>query len=427
MKKGLIKIGLLTASLLVLSGCSEDKNINDNKETEIVDVDLHSGPIKDRLEVLEEWSEEIDREKGVLIYASVEIPDVSTMKIIHGDKKYFEDDEKQEFIRKITDNTIYKYPESYEEMNVSWLQDKIKEIENDLASPDSEEEAEAFRQELDELYGYLENAQEEYEEVESFSGDEFVCEFEGYEYRFGFTHEYYDGSQSVVMEILDYKTVVDGDEYKVIFFPTDREALGENQCTITQDEAQKKAEAFVEQLGYGKFSVVDAYPLKANVKYDRDEYGDITAGYSFVFYREIDGALIDGRAWDVSPKFDSTLYNYSDVQEKIFVGVNDAGIVSFFYCGPYDIGEVVVEDTELLSFEKIQEKFADEISKNLDKYSNTLFNHMELKYLYIECEESDADSIIMPVWILSDSDMFGVKAQIVINAVDGEIVEANVY
>ena len=69
-------------------------------------------------------------------------------------------------------------------------------------------------------------------------------------------------------------------------------------------------------------------------------------------------------------------YGYLSGLGVVSVIVNDEGVCSFTYDNPYDVGETVQQDVELLSFEEIWEIFSQvallsiqhlEIDENLQK------------------------------------------------------------
>lgn len=84
--------------------------------------------------------------------------------------------------------------------------------------------------------------------------------------------------------------------------------------------------------------------------------------------------------------------------------VQDDGVCYFEYTNPYDVGEIVEADTELLSFEEIWDIFGKlgllsiqhlEIDENLQKNELSVY---EIRLGYMAVAQADGTYQYIPVW-----------------------------
>ena len=124
--------------------------------------------------------------------------------------------------------------------------------------------------------------------------------------------------------------------------------------------------------------------------------------------------------------------------------VNDEGVCSFTYDNPYDVGETVQQDVELLSFEEIWEIFSQvallsiqhlEIDENLQKNE---MNVHEIRFGYMTVLMADGTYQYTPVWdFYATRHLAGTggythadeqrvmydRSELTINAINGTVIE----
>ena len=441
----LFKSSVLLVLMLILAGCENNKVTTETTNVDLgdIDVDLSMVNVKDRVGAEDYWSETVSSDKSVFIEADVVIPDVSDVKIIQEEERYFTPEEKEEIIRVFSDEDIYVYPMNIEDWTVSQLEEEIEWFEEYIeavSDNSSQEELDKMDEELQELYAYLEDAPTDYSVADDFSGQRYISKYNGYDYLFAFFGEVeYPYYSSFYMETEDYKTRCDGKVYESITFDmSDRYTFSENMCVLTEDDACAQAKSIAEALGYGDFTVGSVHPLLCNGWSENNVIEDSWyEGYNITLYREIDGIEVDGRSWEEvrenmlnnsgivmeSEQEGEEVYtNYG--YEKIIIAINDNGILRLDYMSPFLIKEVISEDTELLDYNSIQDILIDEINYNYEIYKNVVFNKLEFKYYPVRYDEegSNINYAIVPVWILTVEDSYETRYYVMVNAIDGEII-----
>lgn len=127
----LFKSSILLVLMLILVGCENNKVTTETTNVDLgdIDVDLSMVNVKDRVGAEDYWSENVSSDKSVFIEADVVIPDVSDVKIIQAEERYFTPEEKEEIIRVFSDEDIYVYPMNIEDWTVSQLEEEIEWFE----------------------------------------------------------------------------------------------------------------------------------------------------------------------------------------------------------------------------------------------------------------------------------------------------------
>lgn len=445
------KLTIILGIVILLSGCGESKKeVSQETPLSEIDVDLSMTMIKDDVGAEDYWSESVSTDNNISIEADVFIPDATSMQIVQAQERYFSPEEKEEIIRLFTDETVYIYSRAIsEDMTVSQLEEEIKWFEEYMESASeyaSSEELNTMEEYLQELYGYLENAPTDYKVAEDYMGQCFISKYGNYDYIFSFVGDSeFPTTSGFVMEIQDYKTRYDGKEYEKISFDIlNRYSYTDNMCEMTEEEACEQAKNIADSIGEGDFKIIEVFPLSCKGWTEDviipdgwdDEWNE---GYVITLYREINDIEVDGRLWENARqimlnssgveeltgeeiKEDEYSLNYG--YEKFVIAINDDGIVQLEYSSPYMIGEPISEETELLSYNKIQDIITEELVANQDLYKNVIFNKLELKYYPVRYEDNnESNYAIMPIWILTKEDIFDTKCYVMVNAIDGEIID----
>ena len=442
---------ILYGTLFAVSGCKEEKPATTDTATELeIDVDISMTKIKDDVGAEAYWSERVSTDNNISIEADVVIPDATAMKIVQAQERYFSPEEKEEIIRLFTDETVHVYSMVIsEDMTVSQLEEEIKWFEEYMESTSeyaSSEELADMEDYLQELYGYLENASDDYKVAEDFEGQYYISKYGDYDYIFSFVGDSeFPSTSAFTMEIQDYKTRYDGKEYeKIAFDILNRYSYTDNMCEMTEEEACEQAMAIAGSIGEGDFEIIEVFPLTCRGWTEdviitdgwEEEWNE---GYIVTLYREIDGIAVDGRMWEsvrqrmlnssgvgdyTGDELEEHEHSLNYGYEKFVIAINDDGIVRLEYSSPYIIGEPLSDETELLSYNTIQDIILEELLANQELYKNAVFNKLELKYYPVRYEDNnESNYAIMPVWILTQEDIFDTKRYVIVNAIDGEIID----
>ncbi len=408
---------------------------------------MSTDSLREKLNAEESWAEDFDKETNVVIQTAVQVPDVNSVKVIEASRKTFTSDDKKELVSKLADGKVYIYPTEYEDMTKEQLekqiqscQERISYYESELANMNSGESTmySDACDELEELQGYYEYAPEEYTVATNYDNESFLFDYNGKKYRL----DVYDSAINLIYVDTPYtnnKVVDESDEGTSFYLSEQQDTDMENICKLTEEEAKNEAIGFVDSLGIGRFQVVSSSP--AWCKWGSgDNWQSWCEGYVFKLYRNIDGVVVDGRNWSrmqdsEHPTGDgnSLNTNYQDndkitfvdrCYENITVYVNDAGVTSFYYGSPMELGDVTATEVPLLTYEKIQNIIREEIMLQ-ECYKATVFNNMCLRYFPLRDENAEGEFSIVPVWILSrmESGYDGATlSYVVVNAIDGSIV-----
>ena len=166
-------------------------------------------------------------------------------------------------------------------------------------------------------------------------------------------------------------------------------------CTISLEEAIALADAEVH-------AILPDYEVSAYGQLPLQELGNQKQFYAFRYTRHLNGIPVNNTYSGESMATGE--YGYLSGLGVVSVIVNDEGVCSFTYDNPYDVGETVQQDVELLSFEEIWEIFSQvallsiqhlEIDENLQKNE---MNVHEIRFGYMTVLMADGTYQYTPVW-----------------------------
>lgn len=159
------------------------------------------------------------------------------------------------------------------------------------------------------------------------------------------------------------------------------------------------------------------------------------AGYQYIFSANIEGTPVKQVYGTISEK---TIESYTPPfpVEEITITVTKGGIRSFDWQGMTEEVEQIAENTELLSFETIQNQLLDQIfywysQQGQPVNDTTLFNYQiistELEYTYIPAYKEPKNAWLVPVWVFTVKESAGEVETVqnlsfVLNALDGGVV-----
>lgn len=204
---------------------------------------------------------------------------------------------------------------------------------------------------------------------------------------------------------------------------------------LSKADAEPYIQKLLEQLPFEGFSVTASYPCV----YPDDYFRDVPC---WVFYltRSVNG--VPETATGATQRVDE--YDKPWGYESIRVVVDKDGVAGLEYQNPYQVTEIVLEQTNLLPFSEIEDRFL----KMIPVYKNNLMDESFETYRYeyiitdirlglVSIEEADAKSgLLVPVWDFmgykictyqdGSQDILyaaGLHSFLTLNAVDGSIID----
>ncbi len=202
---------------------------------------------------------------------------------------------------------------------------------------------------------------------------------------------------------------------------------------ITAAQAQNKADELLSSLDIGDFEC-----SRCDLKFGRFNEEWIKA-YELVYMRQIGGVPFTYIRAQSGGAEDDGQGGYIEgwAYEKLSFLVDDSGVIYMSWTNPYDVSEVLTEDSVMLPFEQIMETFEKMIVvTNADSQADTTIDidRITLGLARITDTQTRAQGVVVPVW-----DFFGIKTvkggedtfigddptetRLTINAIDGSIID----
>ena len=216
------------------------------------------------------------------------------------------------------------------------------------------------------------------------------------------------------------------------------EPVPDNEVTITQEEAEAKAEEFLSQIGVEDFSMYEGglynECLEMNANYYR-------ACYILRYCRDIEGCLLmqesgvkHQEGWESEDNYNKQFWP----AETIEFHITDAGIVAFTWNAPLEIIETVVDNSSLKTFDEVKSTFEKMITvtkaiEDEGVETEIDIDRVTLSYSRISEKDSFDTGLIVPVWAFRGSDTMlydgyptdtYYEVQMCINAIDGSVIDA---
>lgn len=221
-------------------------------------------------------------------------------------------------------------------------------------------------------------------------------------------------------------------------------AFEDEKATMTQEEAQKTAEKFLEKTGLSEYQFYEGglYCEISDIRYGTDiDYEGYSTWYILRYARNIDGAFV---TFDGTGKH-SEGWNGDDYVKKdwpvecIEFRITDDGIVGFDYNAPLEEGETVVEKSGMKTFDEIRDIFEQMVIVTNAQEDNKFLVQIDRVVLgYARISEADSydTGLLVPVWdfqgTMTDelskehlgSDYIGSYGSVLtVNAIDGSIID----
>lgn len=206
--------------------------------------------------------------------------------------------------------------------------------------------------------------------------------------------------------------------------------------TISQEEAEEKANSFLVRLGLDDYQCCDKGKYSQMLEMEDDggvKYRDV---YRFLCLRKLDGIFVDNRAgYKITDDWQGNEYVKKMWEsEAVAIAVNDSGIVDFYYLSPLSIDKTVVKKSRIKSFSQVKDTFEkmvviENAPDTVEDLGNVSIKVKAVRLLYTRISEKDSfdTGLVVPVWNFEGTvvDEYGVEKTgniLSVNAIDGSVI-----
>lgn len=424
--------------VLTFTGCDK-RNEDINYSTEVSATDsgdnISVNPDGENTISTEEvWLEENITDR-VSINAVVNVKDASDLKVMKATIGYMVPEERKAILTALSQE-IYKADKQFH--SKEQIQQYINEEKDNITLLESFEgndtELERAYKRLAEYEAALETASDKPIVADDFENLEYRLKVDDKWYYADFSQLEYGFEKSCILFALeDYEKKDTAAYYGYAYVDITAEEAGteaDNKCNLTKEEACKEAEAFVETLNIGDFSVVSVKSIKYEGLSNMDDYVGVTwyDGYEITLNRCIDDVTVDGYTTYPDRVYLGEMNNISEFRfktgmEAISIRIDDRGVYLAAYTNPLVITEVVSENVSVLSYESIKDIIIEELLK--DETAHSYISYVNLSLVYFPLiDETETEITMIPAWRLDDSKIYGEMDNcIIINAMDGSVID----
>jgi hypothetical protein len=363
-----------------------------------------------------------------------------------------------------TNEQIESINKSIQEQGV-WFSEDQQEF---LGEEEADEELAGLEETLEEYEAMLDTAPDDYVKADDYSSNGYIKEYGGINYTLEFDDtrdgiyykkmrmsNFYNDMYSlsyrqkyICFKPLDFHDVC-SDElngYDAYLWPFSDNEFGssefddlENVCTTPKEDAILTAKQFAAQIGFSDLEVAqtsDCIWMGAADEYWEDSKA-VKDGYVVLFEHNIDGYWLEDDVEDYYEVLRESSVENPQYQIKSYlkIYVNDYGIVNMECINP--LTEIQkTEDVPMISLDNVQEIMTDALKNDTDKYAFAeydklqKFGYMDLVYFRLHSNDEDGTYSYVPAWMLYEqkkdddsSDVQGYGAVIVVNAIDGSIID----
>lgn len=214
--------------------------------------------------------------------------------------------------------------------------------------------------------------------------------------------------------------------------------IAENECEISQEEAEKIAENFLAELGLEYPVLAEARPLIwGDETLTSDTVYDWPAnGYVFTYDYGLGKVSFTSSASYAYETYsvEDDVAQYS-MLARVMVYVTDKGVISMYMGNPVETVNMY-EKVELLALETIKEIMKEEVEAGYENFhfvhmmsaQELQFTRMELIYFRVRDKQNAEHYTYVPAWRLSEelgklgNDII-VRNPVIINAIDGTLID----
>lgn len=468
------KSTVLTMAVLATGICGCSRNVDYQVETETTGKETSGGIVQFQNEDTwkDDWTVQTsDGKVNLNIYADIELPEGNSMAVVQAKRALLDAEYKKQFLDAYFSGTTVYYHDT-EHLTKDELQRLIRQNQNDvngmqekldegvgLSETDKARQqgyVNEYKEQITEYENALKNAKDErtkaedYGSCNSYAGyiGDLLCQVTFYpdekdgQYlervsagpdTSGCVDQYYGPESMSGDDIVNGNFYTDSGD---LLSDGNQDAGQKNESSITQEEAQKTAERFLNKIGRTNqvCTASDAYVWTGGMK---DSSGVITQqnttadGYIFSYGTGVNGEAFcedfDYTRYDSLWQDQDALENGYSEADRAQIAVNDAGTIQIELTAPVTI-EKITDQVELLSLDNIKEIIKDEVMTNPDAYTlveHKYFNGLKLGYAKIK-NDSDAGSCsYVPAWCFYAKGGNEVDYHpVFVNAIDGTVFYA---
>jgi hypothetical protein len=433
-------VGALTVST-VFTGCGQktiDYDIDGpgDSSSNSSSTGGDSGSLKDRLGIPDSYEGNIDigntgLSKIEIDDDDIQVPETDKMNVVHATVTTFTNEFKQNLCESVFDKSKGIYTYDYDNQTKSDLQQQIDEYEQ-YKEQEQENGGDGswYDEYINEMKAKLPEAPDEYPDAGDYSGDSFKGTIGDNDFTMYFSSSadgdgensfglYMNGSQ------LDYKPYEGATD---VYYSNGQYSDGydeedsTNECSLSKDDAQQKAEDFLSGAGITNYVMTSIDDLVW--EYQDSSWNTIATvadGYIVNFSRAIDGvATYDARLWNVSNLSQDDAY-VNIPAETYSVYIDDNGILSFN--GTDQLAPTGDEETnvDLLTWDELLAKANETIPA---------YNDVRLTYYIANDPDNEGQFEYIPVWTFSQYDDYQGSAEstypeqlVVLDARDGSVLD----
>lgn len=390
--------------------------------------------------------------------AQISIPDARQMYVADAEESFFDESEKERIAAGLFGKAVYYYDTAHlPKKDLTERQSRYQK-EYDSAFKTSEKK-EQLAEQLSECEEAMKTAGDVYTPVEKYDVEEYLGEREGIFYELSFEEEEtvrfshgrvsdvgdtYGRGRSATLAPKDIYQVCPQEvrEVENLFYSVeDMDISLENQCGISEEEAQNLAQSFVENLEADYSVCVESRPLYwyNGASYANQELNYVADGYVFYYDAGIeDVSFVQyGTQEEFYLRVDTDKKRERKSEElpysmkaRIEIYVNEKGIIGMKAENPVKIMHVT-NGVKLLPLETVKGIIREYVKLDWD-WSLTWFEPNELKLIYfrVRDEENPRHYCYLPVWRFAygtSHDERGnaeiIDSMLLFNAIDGSAID----
>lgn len=216
-------------------------------------------------------------------------------------------------------------------------------------------------------------------------------------------------------------------------------SLNGNSCGLSEEEARKEAQSFVDKIESEYFVYAYSEPLVWGDNESRSEWS--AAGYVFHFGFGIDNMAFaefgtERNYWNYVLKRKATEKPQYSLNTHMAVYVTDTGVIGMTINNPIEAVNIS-ERMELLSLEDIQGIIKEQLTNHFGTFRFSFrasfgnivkLDEMELIYFRLRDRKEPGYYSYVPAWRLAgvvrdvNDRIIGINNQVLINAIDGSVI-----
>ncbi len=435
----------------LLIGCTQ-KDVDYNIENVTEEIQTEADNRKSGVAQFEEassWNEtwQLHPKKGEAVQVKVEadilLPKTNQMSVIEVAVPEF-DAEYKERIAKLLYKNEAVYYHDYAHLTKGELEEMYTMYEEWYASY-SEEERKELEGRMEECQAALEKAADTHTLAEEYNINEYIGARDGIPFQLTFMEYYDEQEENLTGQRLDFYAedfyAICSKQYEGYTRCMEHPYVSdiENECGITEAEAEKLARKFVDDLGL-------EYPVLAYTKpllWGDDTLSSVNCnewsanGYVFHYEYGIDGISLTGMGsqWGYLDVMNWQEEEPYSMKAEANVYVTEQGVIQLHMSNPVETTGIL-ESVELLPLETIQGIMKEQMEKQYEDFhfmelsvGELLFTHMELIYFRVRDKENPGCYSYVPAWRLSNLkeptgfEYGSITNPVIVNAIDGSLID----